>query len=201
MSEDGVRIRFATDEDRAAMQEIFNREVEHSTASWQWSPLSNEDWSAWFVEHTRDHHVLLVAEVGDPDLRQDDSRRDDSRQGDSRQGDNRRIDSHVVGFAGYGTFRTKDGYISTVEDSVFLEEGFRGQGLGTQLLTRLMEEARARGVHSMVAAVTSENEASIHLHTSVGFRQAGYLPQVGHKFGRWLDLVLLQAILDDRPAP
>jgi len=191
MSEDSVRIRFATDDDQAAMQEIFNREVEHSTASWQWSPLSNEDWHAWFEEHTRDHHVLLVAEEGDPDFRQDDNRRDDGRQGGS----------HVVGFAGYGTFRTKDGYISTVEDSVFLEEGYRGQGLGTRLLTRLMDEARARGVHSMVAAVTSENEASIHLHTSVGFKQAGYLPQVGHKFGRWLDLVLLQAILDDRPVP
>jgi len=173
MGEDSVRIRFAADEDRAAMQEIFNREVKHSTASWQWSPLSNEDWSAWFVEHTRDHHVLLVAEA----------------------------DSHVVGFAGYGAFRTKDGYVSTVEDSVFLEEGYRSKGLGTRLLTRLMEEAQTRGVHSMVAAVTSDNQASIHLHTSVGFRQAGYLPQVGHKFGRWLDLVLLQAILDDRPAP
>ena len=196
MSEDSVRIRFAIDDDQAPMQEIFNREVEHSTASWQWSPLSNEDWRAWFEEHTRDHHVLLVAEedpgFGDPDFRQDDKDwSDDSRQGGSR----------VVGFAGYGTFRTKDGYISTVEDSVFLEEGYRGQGLGTRLLARLMDEARARGVHSMVAAVTSENEASIHLHTSVGFRQAGYLPQVGHKFGRWLNLVLLQAILDDRPVP
>ena len=166
-------IRFATDEDRAAMQEIFNREVERSTASWQWAPLSNEDWGQWFEEHTRDHHVLLVAEVG----------------------------GRVVGFAGYGAFRTKDGYISTVEDSVFLEEDHRGKGLGTRLLTRLLAEARARGVHSMVAAVTSENQASIHLHTSLGFRQAGYLPQVGHKFGRWLDLVLLQAILDDRPTP
>ena len=173
MDEDSVRIRFATDADQAAMQEIFNREVEHSTASWQWSPLSNEDWRAWFEEHTRDHHVLLVAEVG----------------------------GNVVGFAGYGTFRTKDGYISTVEDSVFLEEGYRAKGLGTRLLTQLMEEARSRDVHSMVAAVTSENQASIHLHTSVGFREVGYLPQVGHKFGRWLDLVLLQAILDDRPAP
>ncbi|MCL2735558.1 MAG: N-acetyltransferase family protein [Propionibacteriaceae bacterium] len=168
-----VVIRRAADADAEAMQEIFNQEVVGSTASWEWFPLSNDDWRAWFHEHTKEHHVLLVAEV----------------------------DHAVAGFAGYGEFRAKQGYVSTVEDSVFLREGYRGMGLGTRLLSALMDQARARSVHAMVAAVTSENEASIRLHEACGFRQVGYLPQVGHKFGRWLDLVLLQATLDEDPIP
>ena len=168
-----VAIRFATRDDAPIMKNIFNKEVAESTSSWEWFPLSNDDWREWFHEHTRDQHVLLVAEIS----------------------------GEVVGFAGYGAFRSKDGYITTVEDSVFLKDGCRGRGVGTKLLTRLLAEARARGVHSMVAAVTSENQASVALHTSLGFVQAGRLPQVGHKFGRWLDLLLLQIILDDRPVP
>ncbi|MDR2973834.1 MAG: GNAT family N-acetyltransferase [Propionibacteriaceae bacterium] len=168
-----VHIRYAVAADQPVLQAIFNHEVAHSTSSWEWLPLSNEDWRGWFREHTRDDRVLLVAEV----------------------------DGHVAGFAAYGSFRTKAGYASTVEDSIFLEEGYRGHGLGTRLLRQLVAEAKLRGVHSMVAAVTGDNTASIHLHQSVGFREAGRLPQIGHKFGRWMDLVLLQIILDARQAP
>jgi len=166
-------IRFATPADAAAMRQIFNQEVEHSTASWEWFPLSHDDWRQWFHAHTRDNHVLLVAE-------------------DSGE---------VVGFAGYGSFRDKAGYVTTVEDSVFLKAGYRGHGLGKQLLQQLLAEARTRGVHAVVAAVTSENQASLALHLGCGFARAGLLPQAGHKFGRWLDLYLLQIILDNKPSP
>ncbi len=168
-----MSIRYATEADQPVMQAIFNQEVRASTSSWEWLPLSNDDWRNWFEEHTRDDHVALVAEVA----------------------------GQIAGFAGYGSFRTKAGYVSTVEDSIFLREDYRGRGLGTLLLRQLMAEARLRSVHSMVAAVTSENEASIRLHRSAGFVEAGRLPQVGHKFGRWLTLVLLQVLLDDRPVP
>jgi phosphinothricin acetyltransferase len=155
------------------MKEIFNAEVAWATTTWEWSPLSNEDWQVWFDAHTRDNHVLLVAEVL----------------------------GQIAGFAGYGTFRNKAGYVTTVEDSVYLREQFRRHGLGKALLRELMVQARARGIHAMVAAVTGENQASLAAHTSVGFVEVGRLPQVGHKFGRWLDLVLLQVLLDDKPSP
>ncbi|MDR2930074.1 MAG: GNAT family N-acetyltransferase [Propionibacteriaceae bacterium] len=168
-----VTIRYATASDRGELQAIFNHEVTSSTSSWEWLPLSNEDWHEWFQAHTDDDHVLLVAEVG----------------------------GQVAGFAGYGSFRSKAGYVSTVEDSIFLHDRFQRHGLGTALLAQLLAEARLRSVHSMVAAVTSENQASLRLHTNLGFRQVGHLPQIGHKFGRWLDLTLLQIILDDRAKP
>ncbi|MCL2482852.1 MAG: N-acetyltransferase family protein [Propionibacteriaceae bacterium] len=168
-----VVIRYADPTDAGAMLEIFNREVAQTISSWEWFALSEADWRDWVDEHTKDDHVLLVAEAG----------------------------GRVVGFAGYGTFRTKAGYVSTAEDSVFLDESFRGHGVGKRLLARLLDEARARQIHVMVAAITSENLVSIGLHQTLGFEQVGYLPQVGHKFGRWLDLVLLQITLDNRPTP
>jgi len=172
MSEDIV-IRPATPADAEAMRAIFNHEVAYTTGSWEWVPLTEAGWQEWVDEHTRDDRVLLVADRG----------------------------GEVLGFAGYGRFRTKAGYVTTVEDSVFLKAGCRGQGLGRTMLGALIEAARARGVHAMVAAVTGENTASIGLHTAMGFREVGRMPQVGHKFGRWLDLVLLQLLLDAGPAP
>jgi len=166
-------IRYATPADSAAMRAIYNLEVEQSTSSMEWFPLTEADWQGWCEEHTQGGHVLLVAE----------------------------IDGVIAGFAGYGAFRTRAGYVSTVEDSVFLDVAYRGHGLGKALLTRLLAEARARGVHVMVAAITGENAASIALHEGLGFAEVGHLPQIGHKFGRWLDLYLLQIQLDDRPTP
>lgn len=68
-------------------------------------------------------------------------------------------------------------------------------------MSALIDEARRRGKHAMVAAIDGENEASIRFHERLGFVQVGRMPELGAKFGRWLDLVLLQLRLDDRPAP
>jgi phosphinothricin acetyltransferase len=169
----GVVIRFAKPGDYPYLRDIFNTEVEHATSSWEWSALSHEAWQRWVDNHTRHPYVLLVAEV----------------------------DQQIAGFAGYGVFRAKAGYVTTVEDSVFIQKSFRGHGLGRRLLTALMTEARARGVHVMVAAVTRDNVASLGRHTARGVTEVGHLPEIGHKFGRWMDLCLLQIILDDRPTP
>jgi phosphinothricin acetyltransferase len=168
-----LTIRYATDADRSTMQAIFNHEVASSTSSWEWLPLSTEDWQTWFDDHTSGDYVALVAQ----------------------------FDGQVAGFAGFSAFRPKAGYASTVEDSIFLDPAFRGRGIGKVLLQQLLAEARLRSVHSVVAAITSENLASIGLHRNAGFQEVGRLPQVGHKFGRWLTLLLFQIILDDRPAP
>ena len=76
-----------------------------------------------------------------------------------------------------------------------------GGGIGAALLTALIDRARALGKHVMVAGIAAENTGSIRLHERMGFRQTGHLPQVGAKFGRWLDLAFLQLVLDDRAAP
>lgn len=102
----------------------------------------------------------------------------------------------VVGYASYGTWRTIEGFRHTVEHSVYVRADQRGQGLGPALMQALIERARTAKLHVMVAAIESENAASIRLHQRLGFVTTGQMPQVGRKFGRWLDLTFMQLILE-----
>ena len=98
----------------------------------------------------------------------------------------------VAGFAVYGPWRTLDGYRHTVEDSVYVREDRHGLGIGSALLAALVDAARAAGHHVMVAGIDARNAASVRLHERFGFQHAGTLPEVGTKFGRWLDLTLMR---------
>ena len=106
--------------------------------------------------------------------------------------------------AAFGWFRDVEkwpGYRFTVENTVHVREDMWGRGVGNMLMRVLIERARETGKHAMIAAVDSTNDASIRFHERMGFTKVAHLPQVGAKFGRWLDLVLLQLTLDARPAP
>jgi L-amino acid N-acyltransferase len=107
----------------------------------------------------------------------------------------------VAGFATFGDFRAWPGYRHTVEHTVHVRSDRRGRGVGTQLIEALFPIARSRGKHVMIAGIDATNTGSIRLHERLGFQRSGYLPQVGCKFGRWLDLVLLQRLLDDSAQP
>jgi phosphinothricin acetyltransferase len=157
--------------DLDAARDIYNQAVETSLASWDLVPLSPAQWRDWLAQHSSGGQVVLVATAGD----------------------------ELLGFAAYGPFRSKAGFSDTVEDSIYLRPTARGQGLGGRLLGQLTDQAASRGVHVMVAALAAENLASIRLHDRLGFQVSGRLPQVGQKFGRWLDLVLMTRRLDDRP--
>jgi phosphinothricin acetyltransferase len=107
-------------------------------------------------------------------------------------------DGRLLGYATYGVFRGWPAYKYTVELSIHLAPEARGQGLGPKLLARLIDTARDRGVHVMVAGIDASNATSIAVHERLGFRLAGTVRQCGFKFGRWLDLALYQLIL---PSP
>ncbi|MNQ95519.1 N-acyltransferase YncA [compost metagenome] len=102
----------------------------------------------------------------------------------------------VLGYASYGTWRSIEGFRHTVEHSVYVRGDQRGQGLGPALMQALIERARQAGLHVMVAAIESGNAASIRLHERLGFVTTGQMPQVGRKFGRWLDLTFMQLMLE-----
>jgi L-amino acid N-acyltransferase len=101
----------------------------------------------------------------------------------------------VLGFATYAPFRGGVGYARTMEHSVMLTPDARGAGLGRALMETLEVHARDRGVHSMIGGISSENEPGIAFHTALGYAEVARLPDVGWKFDRWLDLVLMQKFL------
>lgn len=166
-------IRRATEADLDAITAIYNDAVLHTTASWDEEPVTRENRRAWLVGHNTGPYVTLVAE----------------------------IDGEVVGFAAYGRFRDKVGYDLTVEHSVYLSPAARGRGLGTALLRELVDAAAERGMHVMVGGLSADNEVSLRLHRGLGFVETARMPQVGKKFGRWLDLVFCQLVLDERLRP
>ena len=101
----------------------------------------------------------------------------------------------VLGFARYFQFRGGEGYRFTVEHTIMLHAEGHGQGGGRQLMTALCAHAKAAGMHSMFAGCSAENPGAVAFHAKMGFQEVARLPEVGFKFGRWIDLVLMQKIL------
>jgi L-amino acid N-acyltransferase YncA len=162
-----VKVRPAHSDDAEAVTGIRNHAIEHSTALWTRTPQSPGEGAAWLAAHL-DRGSAFVAEAA----------------------------GEVVGFAVYGPWRAElDGYRHTVENSVYVREGCHGLGIGSALLTALIAAAREAGRHVMVADIEAGNTASVRLHERFGFRHVGTVPQVGTKFGRWLDLTIMSLAL------
>jgi phosphinothricin acetyltransferase len=141
-------------------------------------------------------HRLAAASGGDQLVRDvADARLDDAnaQTGGSLAGSR---GGRILGFAAYGEFRANTGYRHTVENTIWVDPRAHRRGVGRALMERLVEAARERGVHAIVAVISAENEASIGFHHRLGFEDGGVLRQVGRKFGRWLDAAFLVRVLD-----
>jgi phosphinothricin acetyltransferase len=163
-------IRDAIDDDMPAVRDLYNALIPTTTIGWTESLQTLRQRRAWYRKQQKAGFPVLVA--------------DD--------------DGEVVGFSAYGSFRGEGkwpGYRFTVEHTIHVRESHWGRGIGRMLLTALAERARQIGIHVMVAAIDGDNEASIRFHESLGFAIVGRMPEVGWKFGRRLELVLMQRIL------
>jgi phosphinothricin acetyltransferase len=167
-----VIIRPAAEPDAAEIAALLNAFLATTTIEWTDRPWTVESIPQWLGEHET---VLVADERGE-----------------------------IVGVAAFGWFRDvmkRPGYRFTVENTIHVRGDRWGSGVGRELMFALIDVARNSGKHTMMAAIDSANEASIRFHKRLGFVEVGRLPQIGAKFGRWLDLVLLQLGLDERTTP
>ncbi|MEV0898959.1 N-acetyltransferase family protein [Actinoplanes sp. NPDC049802] len=156
-------VRAAAAGDMEAIRAIRNRAIEQTTALWTEIPQSEAEAAPWLAAHL-ERGSVFVAEA----------------------------DGQVAGFATFGPWRPLDGYRHTVENSVYVRPDRHGRGIGSALLTTVIDAARAAGHHVMIAAIEAGNTSSIRLHERFGYEHAGTIREVGTKFGRWLDLTIMR---------
>jgi L-amino acid N-acyltransferase YncA len=163
-----MNIRSATEADVPDMQAIYAHHVLNGTGTFEEEPPSVEEMAARFHNIVDFGSVWLVATDA----------------------------TGVLGYGYYGPFRDRTAYRFTVEDSIYVREDVRGQGVGKALVTRLIELATAQGARQMIAVIgDSDNVGSIGVHASLGFHRVGTMRAVGIKFGRWIDVVTMQRAL------
>ncbi len=161
-----MELRLARPDDAAATRAIYNAEVTGSTVTFDLVPRTVAEQREW-IEARSGAMAVVVAEA----------------------------EGEVVGFAALSPYRSRPAYSTTVEDSVYVRADQRGAGVGRLLLEELIQVASTRGFHTMMARIVGGHDASIGLHRSVGFELVGIEREVGRKFGRWLDVVLMQRML------
>ncbi|NVZ61356.1 N-acetyltransferase family protein [Pseudomonas gingeri] len=167
-------IRDAQHADLPAIRDIYNDAVLNTTSIWNEQPVDLGNRQAWFsARQAQAYPILVIVDATDS----------------------------VLGYASYGDWRPFEGFRHTVEHSVYVRNDQRGNGLGPRLMAALIERAREGGKHIMVAAIESGNAASVRLHERLGFASTGQMPQVGVKFGRWLDLTFMQLCLNPGAEP
>jgi L-amino acid N-acyltransferase YncA len=166
-----VGVRLATLDDAEAVRSIYNREVTESTVTFDLVPRTLDDQRAWLAAHAG-AHPAVVAVAG----------------------------TTVVGFGSLSPYRDRPAYATTVEDSVYVDPDRRGEGVGRLILAELVRLAGLHGFHSVMGRIVGGHEVSIALHKACGFELVGVEREVGRKFGRWLDVVVMQRLLGPEAA-
>ena len=161
-------VRDAAARDASGIRDIYNNAVVNTNAIWNEQVVDEANRVAWLHARQGMGYPVLVAV---------------------------NAEEGVLGYASFGDWRAFDGYRHTVEHSVYVHPDARGQGVAQLLMQMLIERARVLDKHVMVAAIEAGNQPSIALHRRLGFVQTGLMPEVGVKFGRWLDLLWMQLIL------
>ena len=167
-------VRQASLDDMRRVCDLYNALLPSTTIEWTDQLQTLAEREAWFRHQREAGFGTLVAEH----------------------------DSDVIGFAAYGDFCGSGkwpGYRYAVEHTIHVDQRWWGRGVGRSLLSALIDDAGAKGVHVMVAAIDGDNHESLRFHERLGFTTTARMPEIGTKFGRWLELVLMQRILDERP--
>jgi len=166
-------IRPATPTDLGVILEIFNHAIKHTTAVYSYDPYTPEMMLDWYNEKLKLNFPVFVSTENEI----------------------------VTGFVTYGTFRTRPAYKYTVEHSIYVHPNHRQKGIAKSLMVHIITVAKKANFHSLIGGIDAENAVSIDFHEKFGFKEVGNLKEVGYKFGKWLDLVFMQLILETPAFP
>ncbi len=161
-----MTIRPAEIRDLDEIREIYNDAVLTTTATFDIVPRTFEQQKVWFKQHDK-KFTIIVAE----------------------------LDKKVAGWASLSRWSDRAAYNGTVENSVYVMKEFRNRGIGRKLLAQLIEDAKSNGLHSIIARIAEGNETSIRMHKEYGFEITGIMKEAGKKFGRYIDVTLMQKML------
>jgi len=162
-----MEIRIAQIGDAESIREIYNNEVTSGTATFDLTPRTLEEQRKWLTERSG-AHVVVVAE----------------------------FEGQVIGFGSLSRYQKRPAYSTTVEDSVYVSPDNQGQGIGLSILEALIAKASEHGFHTVIARISGESKGSIKTHAKAGFEEVGREKETGRKFGRWLDVVVMQRLVD-----
>jgi len=158
-------LRPARVEDLNRITQIYNEAVQTTVATFDTEPKTLEEQRAWFENHGAKHPVFVAEE-----------------------------DGVISGWASLSKWSERLAYSDTAEISLYIKEEFRGRGIGRKLMEAIVGEGERVGLHTLIARIAGENSVSIHLHESLGFKRIGVMREVGRKFGKLLDIHLMQKI-------
>ncbi|KAH9940585.1 GCN5-related N-acetyltransferase [Amylocystis lapponica] len=170
------RLREAQEDDLPDILRIFNNEILTSTATFHHDKLDLEERRQWLAKLHDEGYPCIVAEM---------------------PVENTPAKRRTIGWCNLSRFRERQAYDASAEITMYVHEDFRGMGLGTGLLARMLEEAResGRNLHTIIAVVSTENTATCRFWEKQRFRNCGVLREAGRKFGRWLDIAMYQLTL------
>jgi L-amino acid N-acyltransferase len=161
-----IALRPAVESDLAAINDIYNYYVEHSTCTYQEQPETIGDRFEWFHNHGHAYPVTIAEHNG-----------------------------QVVGWSSISPYHSRSAYRHTIENSVYVRHGWHRRGIGSLLLEDVINKSRTLGYHAIIAAIDSDQTQSIALHAKYNFQHSGRLEQVGRKFGQWLDVIYMELFL------
>jgi phosphinothricin acetyltransferase len=166
-----IKIRRATVADAAAILEIYNHEVQFETSTFDLVPRTLDAQQAWISARSGAFSAIVAIDETDT----------------------------VVGFGALSEYRDRAAYKTSVENSVYVKRDLARSGIGRLILTNLLQQAADSGFHSVMARIEASSLASRGLHESCGFTLVGIEREIGRKFGRWLDVALMQCLLHEQP--
>ena len=162
-----LNIRPATVDDQQAIMDIYNEAVVNTAATFDTELRTMEKQMEWWEKHKKNHPVLVAEEQG-----------------------------KITGWASLSPWSDRCAYDTTVEVSVYIHKDFRGRGIGSKLLEIVTLEGGKVGNHTVLSRITEGNESSIHIHEKFGYRHIGVMKEVGFKFGKFLDVNMMQYIYE-----